>query len=86
MALQLEAPETIRLVEDLSRRTGEDVETVVRVALQERLARLRTPEEEAERRARVYELVRELQAHAREHPGAIVDPGEFLYGEDGLPK
>jgi hypothetical protein len=86
MALQIEIPETIRLIEDLAQRTGESAETVVRVALQERLARLRTPEEEAERRARVYELVRELQAHARAHPEAIMDPGELLYGEDGLPK
>ncbi|MCC7025239.1 MAG: type II toxin-antitoxin system VapB family antitoxin [Thermomicrobiales bacterium] len=86
MALQIEAPETIRLIEDLARCTGEGPETVVRVAVQERLARLRTPEEEAERRARVYEIVRELQAAFKEHPEAIVDHGELLYGEDGLPR
>jgi hypothetical protein len=86
MALQIEAPETIRLIEDLSRRTGESAETVVRVAVQERLARMRTPEEEAARRARVYALVKELQAIAKEHPEAIVDHGELLYGEDGMPR
>lgn len=86
MALQIEAPETIRLIEDLSRRTGEGTETVVRVAVQERLARLRTPDEEAERRARVYALVQQLQAHFKEHPEAAIDHGELLYGEDGLPK
>ena len=86
MALQINAPETIRLVEELARRTGEGAETVVQVALQERLARLRTPEEEAERRARVYALVRQLQAEFKKHPEAIVDHGELLYGEDGLPK
>ncbi len=86
MALQIEAPETIRLIEDLARRTGEEADTVVRVAVQERLARLRTPEEEAERRARVYALVKDLQAAFKEHPEAIVDHGELLYGEDGLPR
>ena len=86
MVLQLEAPETIRLAEEISRRTGEDPETVVQVALRERLARMRTPEEEAARRARIYELVKQLQSRFKEHPEAIVDHGEFLYGEDGLPR
>jgi hypothetical protein len=86
MTLQIKAPETIRLVEELARRTGEGAETVVQVALQERLARLRTPEEEAERRAQVYALVKELQASFKEHPEAAVDHGELLYGDDGLPR
>lgn len=86
MALQIEAPETIRLIEDLARRTGEGAETVVRVAVQERLARLRTPEEEAKRRADVYALVRELNALFKENPEAIIDHAELLYGEDGLPR
>jgi hypothetical protein len=86
MVLQIEAPETIRLVERLSDLTGESAETVVQVALRERLARFRTPEEEAERRARVYALVKQLQARFKEHPEAMVDHGELLYGEDGLPR
>jgi hypothetical protein len=86
MALQIEAPETIRMIENLSQRTGEGVETAVRVAVQERLARLRTPEEEAERRARVYALVHELAGYFREAPELITDHGELLYGEDGLPR
>jgi hypothetical protein len=91
MALQLEAPETIRLIEEVAQRTGETSERAVQVAMRERLERLpppapRTPEEEAERRAEIYALVRELNAIFREHPEAIVDHGELLYGEDGLPK
>jgi hypothetical protein len=86
MALQIEAPDTIRIIEDLSRRTGESPETVVRVAVQERLARMRTPEEEAERRARVYALVHELAEYFKEAPELITDHGELLYGEDGLPR
>lgn len=89
MALRIEAPETIRLIEEVSRRTGETSERAVQVAMRERLNRLpplRTPEEEAERRARIYESVRKLQAAFKEHPEAMVDHGELLYGEDGLPK
>jgi hypothetical protein len=86
MALRIEAPETIRVIEELARRTGQSEERVVDVAVRERLARLRTPEEEAERRARVYALVKELQGSFNEHPEAAADHGELLYGEDGLPK
>ena len=86
MALQIKAPETSRLVEELARRAGEGAETVVQVALQERLARLRTPEEEAERRARVYALVHELATSIKESGVPLEDPDELLYGEDGLPR
>jgi hypothetical protein len=86
MVLQLAAPETIRLVEEISQRTGEGPETVVQVALRERLARMRTPEEEAARRARVYALVHELAEYFKEAPGIETDHGRLLYGEDGLPR
>ena len=86
MALQIEAPETIRKIEELARRTGESDEIAVHVAVQERRARLRTPEEEAERRAEVYALVKELGAMFRETPDLVTDHGELLYDEDGLPR
>lgn len=85
MALQLEAPETIRIIEDLARRTGESDETAVHVAVLERLARLRTPEE-AKRRAEGYALVKELGAMFRETPDLVTDHGELLYDEVGLPR
>lgn len=83
MALE---PETIRLIEELSLRTGESPETAMQVAIRERLARFRTPEEEAERRAQIYALVRNLQARFKAHPEAVIDIDEFLYDENGLPK
>ena len=86
MALQTEALETIRLIDELSRRTGEGAEPVVQVALRERLARLRTPEEEAKRWGRVYALEQQLQTLFKEHPEAAIDHGELLYGEHGLPR
>jgi hypothetical protein len=86
MALQIKAPETISVIQELARRTGQSEERVVDVAVRERLARLRTPEEEAERRARVYALVHELATMIKESGVPLEDPGELLYGEDGLPR
>ena len=86
MTLQIEAPETIRAIRELAQRTGQSEEHAVDVAVRERLARLRTPGEEAERRARVYAIVKELQASFKEHPEAAVDLDDLLYDEDGLPR
>jgi hypothetical protein len=86
MALQIEAPETIRVIQELARRTGQSDERAVDGAVREQLARLRTPEEEDRRRARVYALVAELQASFKAHPEAAVDIDEWLYDENGLPK
>lgn len=86
MALQIQAPAAIRLVEELSDMTGENVDTAVEIAARERIERLRASDEDAQRRARVYALVERLQTRFRENPEAAVHPEELLYGEDGLPK
>jgi antitoxin VapB len=82
----MEAPETIRLIEELSRRTGQSAERVVEVALAERLVRLRTPEEEEQRRARLQAIVESLQAQFKASGLPMIDHGELLYDEDGLPR
>jgi hypothetical protein len=86
MVLLIEAPETIRVIQELARRTGQSEERVVDVAVRERLAQLLTPEEEAERRARVYAIVQDLQARFKASGLPLVDPGELLYDENGLPR
>ena len=86
MALQIEAPETIRLIEELARRTGESAEAVVENALRAEFDRLEESEDEARRRAEIYTLINELGALFRETPDLVTDPGKLLYGEDGLPK
>jgi antitoxin VapB len=86
MALQIQTPAAVRLVKELSEITGESVDTAVEIAARERIERLRRSDEEAQRRARVYALVGELQAMFREHPEIETDHGKLLYGEDGLPK
>ena len=86
MTVETVVPRLVQLIEDLTRLTGESPETAVEIALRERLQRLETPEAREKRRARVYALVQELQAHFKEHPEATIDHGELLYGEDGLPR
>jgi hypothetical protein len=46
LVLRIDNPETLRVIEELCRITGEDPETAVSVAVQERLARLRAGERE----------------------------------------
>lgn len=86
MALQIEAPETIRKIEELARRTGKSAETAVENAVRAELDRLQEFEEEAQRRAEIYALMKELGALFRETPELVTDPGELLYDENGLPK
>lgn len=95
MALQISNPTIIRLVTEVAERTGESSETVIETALLERLERLQggqpSPDEqldeaEAARRERVYALVRDMQRRIKETGVEIPDPGEYLYGEDGLPR
>jgi hypothetical protein len=47
---------------------------------------MRTPEEEAERRARVYAIVQDLQGRFKASGQPILDPDELFYDENGLPK
>ena len=89
MALQIRNPRIIRLVTEVSERTGEDAESVIETALLERLEHLSAGEvnaRQAARRERIYDAVRDLQAAFRKYPEARIDHAELLYGEDGLPK
>jgi hypothetical protein len=86
MALHIRRPETLRLVEELTRRTGESAEVAVEIAVRERLERLQTPEAREKRQTELQALVDSLAAHFRASGQPPVDHGELLYGEDGLPK
>lgn len=86
MALQPVTPETLRLIDEISRRTGKDAAEVVESALREQFERLRDEDAETERRNEIYALVHEIRALVKESPELVQDPGEVLYGEDGLPR
>ena len=96
MALQISNPRIIRLVTEVSERTGEDAEAVIETALRERLERLpeasRAADEEhldsadVERWERAEALVRDMQRRYKESGVKLPDHADLLYDEDGLPR
>lgn len=93
--LEIVNPAIIRLVTEVSERTGESSETVIETALLERLERLEAaqplPEEqlddaEAARHERVYALVRDMQRRYKESGVNLPDHADLLYDENGLPR
>jgi hypothetical protein len=96
MALQISNPRIIRLVTEVSERTGEDAEAVIETALLEQLKRLsRAPQapdedhqdaEDAERWKRVDALIRDMQRRYQESGVKLPDHTDLLYDENGLPR
>ena len=86
MALQIQSPETLRLVEELARRTGESTESAIEIAVRERLERLQTPAAREKRRAELQALADSLAARFKASGQPLVELGDLLYGEDGLPR
>ena len=83
MALNIKNEETHRLATELARLTGVSITEAVTKALMDQLDRL-----EVTRQAR-YERLREMirETSALMSPETkLLDHGELLYGEDGLPK
>jgi hypothetical protein len=96
MALQISNPRIIRLVTEVSERTGEDAEAVIETALLERLERLpqvspavdeeHLDAEDAERWERVDALIRDMQRRYQESGVKLPDHADLLYDENGLPR
>lgn len=82
MALNITNEETCRLARELAELTGETMTGAITVALRERLERQR---EVAERLKRMRAISKRTAKMLRE-AGPPIDHGEFLYGEDGLPR
>ena len=84
MALNIKNPETYKLVEELARRTGENMTEAVTIAVRERLERVRHSER-GTRLERMQRIADDLAARFKE-PFRSIDHGELLYDEKGLPK
>lgn len=93
--LEIVNPRILRLVTEVSERTGESSEAVIETALLERLERLKStqplPEEqldaeERERHERVYALVRDMQRRYKDSGINLPDHADLLYDENGLPR
>ena len=82
MSLNIKNEEVHRLVHEVALITGESQTTVVRKAVEERLMRLRTKEGMA---ARLLAIGRDCASRLPKATKEL-DHGEWLYGEDGLPR
>jgi hypothetical protein len=84
--LLIESPEIIRLVEELAQRTGESTESAIEIAVRERLERLQSLAAREERRSELQALVDSLAARFKASGLPLVDPGDLLHDENGLPR
>jgi antitoxin VapB len=96
MHLNIKDNETHRMAQSLARETGESMTEAVRLAIRERLERvrderrkerLREGEKELRRKAEKLAELRAISAETAELlKGPPLDHAELLYGENGLPK
>jgi antitoxin VapB len=96
MHLNIKDDETHRMAQSLARETGESMTEAVRLAIRERLERvrderrkerLREGEKELRRKAEKLAELRAISAETAELlKGPPLDHAELLYDENGLPK
>lgn len=84
MGMNIKNPETHRLARELAQLTGESLSTAVTVAVRERHDRVLADRRGGSLSERICELGRDTAGRL---PAAVreLDPGELLYGPDGLP-
>jgi antitoxin VapB len=96
MQLNIKDEETHKLAQSLARETGESMTDAVRLAIRQRLERVRDErkkghlqeaEKEVRRKADMLAALREISAQTAELlKGPPLDHAELLYDEHGLPK
>jgi antitoxin VapB len=82
MQLNIKNDQAHALAVRLARATGESLTTAVTRALEQRLARVETPEEKTAR----WMIIAEDSALRWKEPFKTTDHGDLLYDELGLPK
>ena len=85
MNLNIKNDETHRLAKELAGLTGETMTEAITVALRERLEREKRERSVESRVKELQEIGKRCARLLGDGPSAI-EHGEFLYGEDGLPK
>ena len=85
MSSKPEKDEMLRLAGELANLTGESVHEAVKVALRERLERVRHERSVEERLQRIRAISQRTARMLRDGPPAV-DHGDLLYDERGLPK
>jgi antitoxin VapB len=84
MALNIKNEETYKLVEELAKRTGENMTQAVTEAVRERLARVRRPQQGG-LADRLLKIGEDCAAHLKE-PFRSIDHADLLYDDKGLPR
>lgn len=82
MSLNIKDPEAHRLAQELARATGQSMTRVVTDALRDRLRAV----EQAKGKASLEELMAIAKQTAALVKGPLIDHGDWLYDENGLPK
>ena len=85
MSLNIKNEETHQLAKELARLTGETMTDAITVALRQRLEREKH-ERSVESRVKELQEIGKRCARLLGNGASAIEHGEFLYGEDGLPK
>ena len=83
MSLNIKDSEAHRLAQALADQTGESMTKAVKVALQERLARIRSSAKPAAKAAELLSIGRRCASYLKAKP---VDHDKLLYDAKGLPR
>jgi antitoxin VapB len=84
MALNIKNEETYKLVEELAKRTGENMTEAVTEAVRERLSRM-VSRHRAGLAERLLRIGKDCAARLQE-PYRSIDHAELLYDDEGLPR
>jgi antitoxin VapB len=86
VSLNIKNPEAHRLARELSDLTGESLTEAVTLALRERLARMRSTEDQVNARKEALMAIGRDVASRLSPEVRAIDHGELLYDELGLPR
>lgn len=84
MALNIKDPLTDRLAREVASRAGESITDAIRVALQERLQRLKGRKTATTRREKLLEILRRVDASPRNE--ALTEDEILGYDSSGIPR
>ena len=85
MSLNIKNEETHQLARELAALTGESMTGAITIALRERLERERRERSVESRVREMHAIARRCARLLKDGPSAV-EHGDFLYGEDGLPR
>ncbi len=85
MSLNIKNEETCELAKELAALTGESMTGAITVALRERLEREKRERSVEARVQELHSIARRCAQLLKDGPSAV-EHGDYLYGEDGLPR